>query len=290
MEQTFFTLADGRKVELLVAGTPQAMALVFHHGTPGATSTWEAWLSEVENQGGFAFSYSRPGYGQSDRHEGRTIIDNASDIEEILRHFGIEKIVSIGWSGGGPHCLADTTLFQSVAAISIAGVGPFGANDLDFLEGMGEENHIEFGAAVQGPAAIEDWMKNNASALAQVTGDEIIEAFGGLIGDADKKSLNDGAAEGVAKSYRQSIEAGYYGWMDDDLAFVEPWGFDIASITKPVELWQGNDDFMVPHAHGYWLEKNIPTAKLHFVPGEGHISLGENKRSAIIANALGYLN
>lgn len=290
MEQTFFTLADGRKVELLVAGTPQAKAVVFHHGTPGATSTWEAWLYEVENQGGFAFSYSRPGYGQSDRHEGRTIIDNASDIEEILRHFGIEKIVSIGWSGGGPHCLADTTLFQSAAAISIAGVGPFGASDLDFLEGMGEENHIEFGEAVKGPVAIENWMKDNASALAQVTGDEIIEAFGGLIGDADKKALNDGAAEGVAKSYRQSIEAGYFGWMDDDLAFVEPWGFDIASISKPVELWQGNDDFMVPHAHGYWLEKNIPTAKLHFVPGEGHISLGENQRSAIIANALGYLN
>jgi pimeloyl-ACP methyl ester carboxylesterase len=207
-----------------------------------------------------------------------------------LKHFGIEKIVSIGWSGGGPHALADTTLFQSVAAISIAGVGPFGASDLDFLEGMGEENHVEFGAAVKGPAAIEDWMKNNSSALAQVTGDEIIEAFGGLIGDADKKALNEGAAEGVAKSYRQSIEVSYYGWMDDDLAFVEPWGFDIASITKPVELWQGNDDFMVPHAHGYWLEKVIPTAKLEFVPGEGHISLCVNKRSAIIQSALNKLH
>jgi hypothetical protein len=46
---------------------------------------------------------------------------------------------------------------------------------------------------------------------------------------------------------------------------------------------------MVPHAHGYWLEKNIPTAKLNFVPGEGHISLGENQREAIIANALHYI-
>ena len=289
MEQTFFTLADGRKVELLIAGKPQANVVVFHHGTPGGTTTWESWLTEVEKQGGFAFSYSRPGYGQSDRHEGRTVIDNAADIGEILKHYGISKSVSIGWSGGGPHALADTTLFQNVAAISIAGVGPFGASDLDFLEGMGEENHDEFGEAVKGPAAIEDWMKRNASGLAQVTADEIIEAFGGLIGDADKKALNDGAAEGVAKSYRQSIEAGYYGWMDDDLAFVEPWGFDIASITKPVELWQGNDDFMVPHAHGYWLEKHIPTAKLHFVPGEGHISLGENQRAAIIANAIKYL-
>ncbi|MFM2237805.1 MAG: hypothetical protein RL389_152 [Actinomycetota bacterium] len=290
MEKTSITLSDGRHLELLVAGMPQSNAVIFHHGTPGATSTWEAWLSEVESRGGFAISYSRPGYGRSDRHEGRTIIDNASDIEEVLKHYGISKIVSIGWSGGGPHCLADTTLFQSVAAISIAGVGPFGASDLDFLEGMGEENHDEFGEAVKGPAAIEDWMKRNAAGLAQVTSDEIIDAFGGLIGDADKKALNEGAAEGVAKSYRQSIEKGYYGWMDDDLAFVVPWGFDIASISKPVELWQGNDDFMVPHAHGYWLEKNIPTAKLNFVPGEGHISLGENQRGAIITNALNYLS
>ena len=290
MEQTSFKLADGRTVELLVAGTPSSKAVVFHHGTPGATSTWDEWLAEVAKQGGFAFSYSRPGYGKSSRHEGRTVLDNAKDIEEILNHFGISRIVSIGWSGGGPHCLADTTLPQSVAAISIAGVGAYGASDLDFLDGMGEENHDEFGEAVKGPAAIENWMQRNAFGLAQVTAEEIVEAFGGLIGEADKRSLNSGGSEGMAKSFRQSIENGYYGWMDDDLAFVQHWGFDITKIKQPVELWQGNDDFMVPHAHGYWLEKHIPTAKLNFVPGEGHISLGDNQRAVIIANALAYLN
>ena len=290
MEQTSFTLADGRNVELLVAGKPQAHAVVFHHGTPGATITWDAWLAEVEKQGGFAFSYSRPGYGQSSRHAGRTVVDNASDIAEILNHFGITKIVSIGWSGGGPHCLADTTLPQSAAAISIAGVGAFGASDLDFLEGMGEENHIEFAAAVSGSLEIERWMKEFTPPIAKVTGEEIVEAFGGLIGEADTKALNEGAGEGTAKSYRKALEVSYFGWMDDDLAFVAPWGFDITKISVPVELWQGNDDFMVPHAHGYWLKKHIPTAKLNFVPGEGHISLGENQRAAIIANALGYLN
>ena len=289
METQSLQLADGRSLEITTAGTPAKTAVVFHHGTPGATSTWDAWLLEVERQGGFAIAYSRAGYGKSSRNEGRTVIDNSADIEEVLRHFGISKIVSIGWSGGGPHCLADTTLHQSVAAISIAGVGSFGASDLDFLEGMGEENHVEFTAATAGPDAIESWMRENSPPIAIVTADQIVEAFGGLIGDADKKALNDGAAEGTAKSYRQALVAGYYGWLDDDLAFVEPWGFDIASITKPVELWQGNDDFMVPHAHGYWLESKIPTAKLHFVPGEGHISLCENKRGEIIKNALNYL-
>ena len=289
MDQHLITLSDGRTLEVSTAGTPSETAVVFHHGTPGASSTWDAWLPEVAAQGGFAIAYSRPGYGNSSRHQGRTVLSNTTDIAEVLNHFGVKRTVSIGWSGGGPHCLADTTLPQSVAAISIAGVGAFGADDLNFLEGMGEENHVEFGAAVNGAAEIETWMQIYSPDIAVVTADQIVEAFGGLIGDADKKALNEGAAEGTAASYRHSLVRSYYGWMDDDLAFVQPWGFELGQISVPVELWQGNDDFMVPHAHGYWLESKIPTARLNFVPGEGHISLCENKRGAIIANALKYL-
>lgn len=290
METKLVTLSDGRKLELQIAGTPNDKAIVFHHGTPGASNTWTSWMHEVDRLGGFTFSYSRPGYGQSNRHEGRTVLDNASDISEVLELLGITKIVSIGWSGGGPHALADSTLPQSQGVISIAGVGAYGADDLNFLEGMGEENHVEFGAAVQGLAAIEEWMKQYSPDIAAVTEDQIIEAFGGLIGEADKKALIDGAAEETAASYRKSLEVSYYGWLDDDLAFVQPWGFDIGKISVPVELWQGNDDFMVPHAHGYWLEKHIPGAKLVFVPGEGHISLGASKRTDILKNALNYLS
>lgn len=290
METKLVTLSDGRKLELQIAGNPQSSAIVFHHGTPGATNTWTSWLTEVERLGGFAFSYSRPGYGQSDRHEGRTVIANAKDIAEVLAVLGITKTVAIGWSGGGPHCLADTTLPQNVAAISLAGVGAYGESDLDFLEGMGEENHVEFGAALEGPKAIEEWMQKYSPEMASVTEDQIIEAFGGLIGEADKKALMDGSANEMAASCRKSLEVSYHGWMDDDLAFVQDWGFDITKIDKPVELWQGNDDFMVPHAHGYWLESKIPTAKLNFVTGEGHISLGQNGRAEILRNAMGYLS
>ncbi|MEY4398365.1 MAG: hypothetical protein RLZ53_941 [Actinomycetota bacterium] len=290
MDTKVVTLSDGRKLELQIAGAPQSNAIVFHHGTPGASNTWTSWMIEVEKLGGFTFSYSRPGYGQSDRHEGRTVRDNASDIAEVLEILGITKIVSIGWSGGGPHALADSTLPQSRGVISIAGVGAYGANDLDFLDGMGEENHVEFGAAVQGPDSIETWMKQYSPDIAVVTESQIIEAFGGLIGDADKKALREGAAEETAASYRKSLELSYYGWMDDDLAFVQPWDFDVTKISVPVELWQGNDDFMVPHAHGYWLEKHIPNAKLMFVPGEGHISLGATKRTEILNNAVSYLS
>ena len=150
---------------------------------------------------------------------------------------------------------------------------------------MGPENHDEFGAALKGEASIEEWMNVNAGAFKNVTGSDIIEAFGGLLGDADKAALAAGGAEHMAASTRSALAVSFDGWIDDDLVFVKPWGFDLAAITKPVFLWQGDDDFMVPHAHSYWLEKHIPTATLIFKAGEGHISLGIKYRAEILKQA-----
>ena len=289
MNHIELTLPDNRTLEIHWSGQPTDRAIVFHHGTPGASLTWESWLPTVADEGGFGIAYSRAGYGQSARNEGRTVIDNTHDIAAIVKYFGLTSFVSIGWSGGGPHCLADTVLPQSVAAISIAGVGAYGVPDLNFLEGMGEENHVEFSAAVAGSAEIEKWMQEYSDGTAKVTGPQLIEALGGLIGPADKQILTPEVAELVAQEFRYGLKSGYYGWMDDDLAFVQPWGFDLSQISKPVELWQGDEDFMVPHAHGQWLAAKIPHAELHIVPGEGHISLGIHMRAQIIRRALKYL-
>ena len=280
-----FKLKDGRELEILDNGINSDTAIIFHHGTPDHASTWGDWLEDAATLGIRAISYSRAGYGTSDRNPGRSVISVNNDIAQILDAKNITKFVSIGQSGGGPHSLANAFEPRNVGAISLAGVGAFGAEDLNFLEGMGPENHDEFGAAVKGEASIEEWMNRNAGAFKDVTGADIIEAFGGLLGDADKAALAAGGAEKMAASTRSGLAVSFDGWIDDDLVFVKPWGFDLAAITKPVFLWQGDDDFMVPHAHSYWLEKHIPTAKLTFKAGEGHISLGIKYRSEILAQA-----
>jgi pimeloyl-ACP methyl ester carboxylesterase len=284
-----FKLKDGRELEILDNGINSESAIIFHHGTPDHASTWGDWLEAAAATGIRAIAYSRAGYGTSDRHPGRSVISINNDIAQILNSKNITKFVSIGQSGGGPHSLATTCEPRNVGAISLAGVGAFGVADLDFLEGMGPENHDEFGAALKGEASIEEWMNLNAGAFKNVSGSEIIEAFGGLLGDADKAALNAGGADQMAASTRSALAVSFDGWIDDDLVFVKPWGFDLAAITKPVYLWQGDDDFMVPHAHSYWLEKHIPTAKLTFKVGEGHISLGIKYRGEILQQAANLL-
>jgi len=284
-----FKLKDGRELEIADNGINSESAIVFHHGTPGHASSWSDWLESAASAGIRAIAYSRAGYGTSDRNPGRSVINVNTDIAQVLDAKNITKFVSIGWSGGGPHCLANTFEPRNVGAISLAGVGAFGVDDLDFLEGMGPENHDEFGAALKGEAVIDQWMNDNAGAMKSVTGSDIIEAFGGLIGDADKAVLEGGEADAMAASMRSALAVSFDGWIDDDLVFVKKWGFELETITKPVFLWQGDDDFMVPHAHSYWLEKHIPTATLTFKPGEGHISIGVKYRAEILAQAQGLL-
>jgi pimeloyl-ACP methyl ester carboxylesterase len=277
-------LADGRMLDYITNDVSSKSAILFHHGTPGDCTAWQKWFKDIP--GVLAIAASRPGYGLSDRNKGRTVASDLSDQNQLLDHFNIEKFVSVGWSGGGPHALGMSRNLKCQGVITLAGVGEWGNSDLNFLEGMGPENHEEFGAALNGENAIKKWMQENTAAFKNVTGADLITSFGGLIGEADKKALTPTVAEEEAASYRRALSVSYNGWLDDDLAFVQPFGFNLNEINKPVLVWQGDDDFMVPRAHSQWLASKIPTAKLNFVPGHGHISLGESYRNEIIDQAL----
>ena len=282
-------LNDGRALEIFSNAASVSQAIVFHHGTPAHATIWKRWLEYLEARNVFAISYSRAGYGQSSRDIGRSVIDVADDIDQTLEHFGVKSFVSIGASGGGPHALADSTNAKCRGIITLAGVGAYGQSDLEFVAGMGVENYEEFGAAVTGIETLTSWMEANAGSHTYVTGKEIIAAFGGLISQPDKDLLTAEYAEEIATQMRLALSSGYFGWFDDDLAFVRGWGFDLSKISQPVSIWQGDQDFMVPAAHGSWLQSKIPGSELVLQSGEGHLSLKEHCKDEIIETALAML-
>jgi pimeloyl-ACP methyl ester carboxylesterase len=105
-----------------------------------------------------------------------------------------------------------------------------------------------------------------------------------VLSPVDRAALTGEFADEMAAALRRAVSSGIAGWRDDDLAFVRPWGFDVADIEVPVAVWQGHQDLMVPPAHGRWLADRIPGARDHVHPGEGHLSLAVGAMDRIVAD------
>src|SRR5438045_2674476 len=144
---TLIDLPDGRRLDVIVSGPEGGVPLLYHHGTPGSVTPLRSFQRAAHDRGLRLVTYSRAGYGTSDRLRDRRIVDVAADMSAVLDNLGADRCLVAGWSGGGPHSLADgARMADRVAGVlSIAGVAPYGAPGLDFLAGMGGQNIEEFG-------------------------------------------------------------------------------------------------------------------------------------------------
>jgi pimeloyl-ACP methyl ester carboxylesterase len=276
---------SGRRLDVLTDGPAGAPALVFHSGTPSAALPFRPLTEAATAHGLRLVTWSRPGYGGSDAAPGRSVADVASDTAAVLDALAIDEFVSLGWSGGGPHALACAALLpeRCRAASTIAGVAPYVADGLDWMAGMGEENVEEFSLAVLGEESLTPYLDEQALALGRVTGADVAESLGGLCSPVDRASLTGEFAEYLAAVFRRAVSRGVAGWREDDLAFTHDWGFSVSDIDRPVAVWQGDQDLMVPPAHGRWLADQLPNVRAHLHPGEGHLSLAVGALDRVVA-------
>jgi pimeloyl-ACP methyl ester carboxylesterase len=170
----------------------------------------------------------------------------------------------------------------------MAGVAPYRAEGLDWLGGMGSENVTEFGAAVAGEGPLTRHLEAQAPGLATITGPEVAAGLGDLVSAADKAATTGEFADYLAAAFRAAMRDGIAGWRDDDLAFTADWGFSMAEVGAgaPVAIWQGDQDMMVPWAHGSWLAAHVPGARAHLLAGEGHLTLAVTSFGAILDDLL----
>ncbi|MCU1473331.1 alpha/beta hydrolase [Amnibacterium sp.] len=277
MPTTPFRLPDGRSLDLSVSGPDGGTPFVMHHGTPGSYHPPRDLERAVHARGMRMVSWSRPGYGDSTRQPGRRVVDVVADTRAVLQGLGAERCVVAGRSGGGPHALACAArLPEAVSVLVIAGIAPYEAEGLDFLAGMGQDNLDEFGATFEGEDALRPYLERQREGLLHVTGSDIIDAMASLLPEVDRRVLTGGLAAELAESFHEALRTGVDGWLDDDLAFVAPWGFALTEVTTPVAVWQGSADLMVPYAHGQWLAAHVPNAEVHLVEGQGHLSVAHS--------------
>jgi pimeloyl-ACP methyl ester carboxylesterase len=267
---------DGRALQILLAGPPAGDHIFYLYGTPGVLGAYEPQIEEGVRRDLRHVFHLRPGYGGSDRRPGRSIVDGAADVAAIADQLGIETFFVLGESGGGPYALACAARLPARvrAAALLAGVAPSTAEGLAWEEGMGEGNLRELEAAREGVEVLQPYLEEQAMALRSVSDEaQLRAALDGHLCDADRAAIDGDLATFLVGAWKQIGEDDVGGWVDDDLAFVKDWGFDLGEVAAPVTVWQGQDDLMVPFGHAAWLANRLPNAELHLLEGEGHISL-----------------
>ena len=274
-ERRLVRLADGRDIEFLTAGPADGLPLVVHEGTPVGLVLNNRLASAAAGRGLRVVQVARPGYEGSTPRPGRTVADFVPDVIAVLDQIGAAEFVSIGFSGGGPHTLACGALApeRCLSTASVAGAAPYRVEGLDFLAGMGPENVEEFSLAIRGEDALTPFLEKGAAALRGITGEQIVASLGGLISGADAAVLTGEFAADLAKSLSRAVRNGIAGWRDDDLAFVADWGFPLDALRGRAAIWQGDQDNMVPFAHGQWLAAHVPGARVHLESGAGHLTM-----------------
>jgi pimeloyl-ACP methyl ester carboxylesterase len=280
-------LPDGRRLDFAVSGPSGGVPLVFHHGTPGAATQLRSMRRASQERGLRLVTFSRAGYGGSTRQPGRRVVDVVADTQAVVDALSMDRCLVAGWSGGGPHALACAARLPAAAAvITIASVAPYDADGLDWMRGMGEDNVVEMGAAVDGEAVLRPLLEKEGATLGSIAPDAIVASMESLLPDVDRALVTDEFAEDLAASFHDAVRVSVDGWLDDDLAFVQPWGFEPAEIGVPTMVWQGSADLMVPFSHGKWLAAHVPGAVAHLEEGEGHLSIGVGAIDRMLDEAL----
>ena len=272
----------GRTLGAAEFGDPAGTPVFFLHGTPGSRLRRPPNEDDVRAAGLRLITYDRPGYGASDRHPGRRVVDCVPDVTAIADALGIGQFHIAGGSGGGPHTLAAAARLPErvLAADCLVSPAPRDAPGLDFFDGMDPENVREFGWVALGEEALHRELERDGAEILASMGErgtlgdfELSAADREVMGRSDMKQM-------LLDMVREALRPGVGGWGDDDVALLAPWGFDVSEITVPVTIRYGETDVLVPAGHGEWLARHVPGARVvvdreggHLVTPEAHLAM-----------------
>lgn len=277
------SLRDGRTLEYADLGDPAGRPVLFFHGTPGTAGQGEIVADAARVAGVRLVAVSRPGYAAS-TNTPPGLTSTAADALELADRLGLERLVTMGGSGGGPYALAVAALapdrVSSVAVLGgIANSSEVNPEDLD----PDDRRAIELLAAGDVEAASAILMGWSETAFGPMQG-QSAEDFHAALQQTRPPGENwfESRPESLSlfeADWQRAITT-FDGFVRDNLSWLGAWDFDLDAVRSPVRLVYGEGDRMVPAAHGEWLHERLADSELHVVTGgHGHATFGAAEES-----------
>ena len=268
-DQTF-TLPDGRRLGYAEWGDPAGAPVLYFHGTPASRLDPQNFPDAPTAAGVRLFSLDRPGMGLSSFQRGRAVADWPADVAAFADAQGLDRFGVAGWSGGGPYVLACAWKLADrlTGAAAAAGVGRLDRPGA--LKGMNALDRLSYRLSRVAPPVARAAL-GIVFAASRRKPAQALESFTKDVSASDRQVIAGLPDE--AKAMGWFLESGRQGGRGptQDYRALKDWGFALAEVAAPVDLWQGDADELVPMEHAEDLAAGVPNATLHRCPGEGHL-------------------
>lgn len=264
-------LADGRRLTYADVGPRHGTPVVYCHGAIGTPLDGAVDLERIAVELGVRhIAVSRPGIGGSDAARGRTVVDFAADVTQLIDALGIERFAVVGVSAGGPYALAIAhALGARVERVAVcSSMSPLCAPHRT----PGMQRRIRFALSVlaRAPglcAALGDLgvpvIRRHPELLTRVIAAHAAPGERRLLQRADERSA-------ASTSFLDAASEGVRGMIEDYLVYSRDWGFRVSEVESDVHLWHGLEDPLVPIEHALQLAILLPRCRVFLDPEEGH--------------------
>jgi pimeloyl-ACP methyl ester carboxylesterase len=268
-------LADGRVLGYAEYGPAAGAPLFLFHGLPGSRlAAPEMWPGEPGTVR--VIAPDRPGMGTSTFQPGRRLTDWADDVRQLADSLGIPRFAVAGFSGGGPHALAVAHgLPDRVIAVGcIAGAGPVDTRAArQALKQANPANRLIFALARTAPSLLWPVIAQHAHGMKRRPAKIVDSATRARsLPVADRLAMTDPRLrDRIIAAAPEAFRQGIRGVVHEAHICAQPWGFDVAGLQPPVQIWHGDQDSNAPLAMAQHVAGQIPGCTLTSYPGEGHL-------------------
>jgi pimeloyl-ACP methyl ester carboxylesterase len=286
------TTTDGRELVYLEVGDPRGPLVIHNHGGPGSRYEARFFADSASKNGLRLICVDRPGMGRSTPQKARTYADWADDLTAIADALGYREFGVTGWSEGGPWALAaaayvDPTRLRHVTSIAPGSYGAFGDNSaapyLSRIDALGGALALHFNPGFR-------IMYAALGLSAKHFHRSLIKRVRNAVNDYDREILlRPGIAAVFAEELAECFAQGSGGLVRDAELLYRRWAFDVTHIERPVHMWQGLQDRLVPDPINKAVADRMPGAVWHPVEGAGHfVAIGRaDEIFGIVASDLG---
>lgn len=271
-------LPDGRRLEYAEWGDTSGAPIVLLHGAPGSRLFGPP--AEVPAELGVRLiTFDRPGYGGSERREGRELADTPDDVAALADALRVDRFSVLGVSAGGGHALAcAVALGERVTDVGVASMpGP-----LDEVPGawdaLDRRQRPAAEMAREDPAVAAGWVVRYMQRWA----DDPTTFLGG--GTLDDRALLGEPEPGrmLLADVSEALGRGTAGMADDLVALWREWRFRIADVRAGVHVWHGAQDARAEPDFRY-LTATLPACRSVIWPHEGHYGVIRHWREVLLA-------